>query len=179
MATIGRTLGVVSELTLISKILPGHLDALHTLLARQQQTVHELFAPIPTVHFVQFTILNPGGPHAGAYLQCTTIYDGTLEQFQAALVEHLRYEMDAIWSHCEGWPGATTKEGLRQFVDRYAVTADLLYASYPDATVPQVQQALAVDGEVEQLIDLLAARDGRSPQQVDAALQKVVDLLQD
>jgi hypothetical protein len=178
MATIGRSLGVVSELTIISKVLPGHRDALHGELERHQPTVSQLFGRIPTVHFVQFTILTPGGPQAGAYLQWTTIYDGTLEPYQAALVEHLRYELDAIWSHCEGWPGATTKEGLREFVARYAVTADLLYASYPDATVGQVRQALAVDGEVEHLLDLLAAPGGRSPEQVDAALDKVVQLLQ-
>ena len=178
MATIGRSLGVVSELTIISKVRADRMEALRKELARHQPTAPQMFGQIPTVHFVQFTILNPGGPRAGAYLQFTTIYDGTLEQYQAALVEHLRYELDAIWSHCEGWPGATTKEGLRQFVERYAVPADLLYASYPDATVPQVRQALAVDGEVEHLIDLLAAREGHPPEQVDAALQQVVHLLQ-
>jgi hypothetical protein len=152
MAEIGRTVGAVSELTVIDTIVPDRVEPLQRLLA----TLHAqaIFQAVPVVHFARFVVIHPGEPGAGdTYLFFNSIYDGSLEDYLAALLGGIPEQWNAVWSHCTNWPGDMSLEALAEFVHHHAVTAGLLYASYPSATLPEVLRALRVDEAVQEFLD--------------------------
>src|SRR3954469_4261122 len=120
MAEIGRTEGAVSELTIIDTVQPDRVEPLRTLLA----TLHEqaIFQAVPVVHFARFVVIHPGGPAVGdTYLFFNSIYDGSLEDYLAALVSGIPEQWNAVWSHCTNWSGEMTLHTLTEFVHHHAV----------------------------------------------------------
>lgn len=155
MAEIGRTLGVISELTILDTIKPDNEEPLRQLL----ETLHEqaIFQAVPVVHFARFVLLHPGDPATGnTYLFFNSIYDGPLEDYLAALVSGIPEQWRSIWSHCTNGPPSVTGLSLHElteFVQQCAVTTDLLFAAYPERTLPDVLRALRVDEAVQDLLD--------------------------
>jgi hypothetical protein len=153
MATIGRTLGKVSELTVFDKVRAGQALALRNLLHDLDQG--NPFGAVASIHFARFVVLAPDGDDAGAYLLFTCNYDGGMEPFLAALYSYapLAAQLDTVWSFCEHWAGDGSLAGFRDFVARCGVTADLFYAAYPDLTVADVLHGVRVHSAVQDLLD--------------------------
>ena len=153
MATIGRTLGKVSEFTLFDKVRAGQVLALRNLLHDLDQG--NIFGVVATVHFARFVVLAPEGDDAGAYLLFTGNYDGSLEHFLATLYGYapLAAQLNTVWSFCERWTGDGSLAGFMDFVQRCGVTADLFYAAYPDLTVADVLHGVRVHSAVQDLLD--------------------------
>ncbi len=82
-------------------------------------------------------------------------YDGTFEDYAAALAETIPAALDRIWSHCADWPGSPSLDVITQYITGHAQKAALFYASYPDATVREVQRALKMQQAVQTLFDTL------------------------
>jgi hypothetical protein len=153
MATIGRTLGKVSEFTLFDKVRAGQALALRNLLHDLDQG--NVFGTVATIHFARFVVLAPAGDDAGAYLLFTCNYDGSLEPFLATLYGYapLAAQLNTVWSFCERWAGDGSLAGFMDFVQRCGVTADLFYAAYPDLTVADVLHGVRVHSAVQDLLD--------------------------
>jgi len=153
MATIGRTLGKVSELTIVDKVRAGQALTLRNLLHDLDQG--NPFGAMATIHFARFVVLAPDGDDAGAYLLFTCNYDGSLEHFLAALYSYapLAAQLDTIWTFCERWAGDGSLAAFTDFVGRCGVTADLFYAAYPDLTVADVLHGVRVHSAVQNLLD--------------------------
>ena len=153
MATIGRTLGKVSELTIVDKVRAGQALTLRNLLHDLDQG--NLFGTMATIHFARFVVLAPDGVDAGAYLLFTCIYVGSLVHFLAALYGYapLAAQLNTIWTFCERGAGDGSLAAFAEFVQRCGVTADLFYAAYPDLTVADVQHGVRVHSAVQNLLD--------------------------
>ena len=153
MATIGRTLGKVSELTIFDKVRAGQALALRNLLHDLDQG--NMFGTMSTIHFARFVVLAPDGDDEGAYLLFTCNYDGSLEHFLAALYGYapLAAQLNTIWTFCEHGTSDSSLTAFTDFVARCGVTADLFYAAYPDLTVADVQHGVRVHSAVQDLLD--------------------------
>jgi len=176
MADIGRTLGVISELTIVSVVRPDQVEPCRQVLA----TFHPqaIFQAVPMVHFARFVLLHPGDPTTGqTSLFFNSHYDGSLDAYLAALATGIPEQWNTIWSHCDNWPGTTTLPGLTEFVQHNAVTTNLLYASYPSATLRDVQRALRVDQAVQDLLDQVPALRRLPPDQLSPADKAVQELV--
>lgn len=156
MADVGKRLGQANELTVITPIKPGAVDALRQTLADPALDAANLFAGIPTVHYARWTIIQlPADHEAGALLLFSSNYDGSFEDYVAALASTIPDALDRIWSHCADWPGSPSLDVITRYVTDHAQKAALFYASYPDATVRQVQRALKMQQAVQTLFDAL------------------------
>jgi hypothetical protein len=156
MSDVGKRLGQANELTVITRIKPGALDALRQILADPALDVPHMFTAIPTVHYARWTVLQLGGDREeAARLLFSSNYDGTFDDYVAALAATIPDALDRIWNHCEGWPGEATPEAIRGFITDHAEKAALFYAAYPDATVREVKRALKMQQAVQTLFDAL------------------------
>jgi hypothetical protein len=157
MPTVGRTVGQVSELTILAKIKPDSVETLRQAL--QTLDPQTTFQALDTVHFARFVIL--GGwddPEQNRYLLFTTNYDaykGGSDAFITDLLGKVPDIFRAVWAYCEGWPDPAPPEAMRDFILQHAVTASMAYASYPEATVKQVKRGLQVDQALQNLLDAL------------------------
>jgi hypothetical protein len=176
MAEIGRTLGVISELTIIDTIRPGQVEPLRRLL----ETLHEqaIFQAVPLVHFARFVVLHPGDPATGDnYLFFNSIYDGPLREYLAALVGGIPEQWNAVWSHCTNWHGGATLPELTEFVHKCAVTTGLLYASYPAATLHDVLRALRVEQATQDFLDAVPELLKQPPGALNPVEKSVQELI--
>ncbi len=156
MADVGKRLGQANELTVITPIRPDALEALRQTLVDPALDTPNLFADIPTVHYARWTIVQlPADPAVGALLLFSSNYDGTFEDYMAALASTIPDALDKIWSHCADWPGSPSLDVITRYITDHAQKAALFYASYPDATVKEVQRALKIQQAVQTLFDAL------------------------
>jgi hypothetical protein len=155
VATIGRTVGNVSELTIVGRVVAERLDGLRAAL--RELDGQPLFDALGTVHFARWVILAPDGDQGASYLFFTSNYDGPLDQYLAAQAAAIPEALAATWGSCEGWPGSTGLAEWTAFVERNAITSSMFYAAYPDASVGDVRRGLRVDTAVQDLLDAMQA----------------------
>ncbi len=91
------------------------------------------------VHFARFAILpDPDrGPERSRLLYAST-YDGTLDDHLAELIA-ITSDMDAIWSHCDGYTGVGS---FGAFVRAHAHEPNAFYIAFRDQTVDSIGQAV-------------------------------------
>jgi len=155
VATIGRTLGNVSELTIVGRVVPERLESLRAAL--RELDGQPLFDAVGTVHFARWAILAPNGDQGSSYLFFTSNYDGPLDQYLAAQAAAIPEALAATWGSCEGWSGSTALADWTAFVERNAITSSMFYAAYPDASVREIRRGLKVDAAVQDLLDAMQA----------------------
>ena len=155
MAAIGRTLGQVSELTILGKVVPGRVEPLRAALSDLRG--RDVFDALGTVHFARWVVLTPDGDQGAAYLLFTSNYDGPLDAYLADLVGRIPDVLAATWGNCQGWPGVVGLEEWTTFVRENAVTASMFFAAYPDASVAEIRRGLRIDTAVQDLLDAMQA----------------------
>jgi hypothetical protein len=91
------------------------------------------------IHFARFAILpdHDRGPDRSRLLYAST-YDGTLDDHLAELIA-ITSDMDAIWSHCEGYGGVGSFGG---FVRAHAHEPHAFYIAFRDETVDGICTAV-------------------------------------
>ncbi len=130
------TIGKVTALTAISKIKKGHADAL-------RQTLQELtasggkIAELGTIHMVRWAIFDND-----TRLFFATNFSDDLEHYMRDFAEKIPEGIDAVWGHCEDYPGAADYKKLRDYILGCAIPTDGYYTAYPDATPQDIRQAL-------------------------------------
>jgi hypothetical protein len=130
------------------------------------------FAALPQTHFARWVIVRdwvndrsqPRQDHLGcAYLIFTANLHGPIDGYLDALCG--RPEAEAIWSRCVGAPTPSSGDALKAYLLHNQIDTGFFVAAYPDASVEQVRESLA-------LRERLIAFAGRS-QGIDAeALQR-------
>lgn len=111
-------------------------------------------ARLPNVHFTRFVVMerplrraDAGQPadELGPHLMFSAFYDGAQHPFLVALCEALPDEAHAVWRHCAGYPGSPRDDGyaFRAWLEQHRVPATAVFGAYPEATLPQVREALA------------------------------------
>ncbi|MCI5149998.1 MAG: hypothetical protein D3916_11530 [Candidatus Electrothrix sp. MAN1_4] len=134
---ISRTIGQVTELTVITPIIEGKAENLRQVLKGIQIHPDSPIKRISSIHYARWVIFDND-----TRLLFTSNFDGTWEKYLKDFVELAALGLDSIWSNCVGYPGANPYEGFAAYVRAHQVETSLFYAAYPAASVPEVLKAL-------------------------------------
>lgn len=136
-------------LTVLAPVRAGHEAALRELLRPIGDDIRGTksdtnrprmeFTRSQRIHFARFAILpDPDrGPDRSRLLYAAT-YDGSLDDHLAELIA-ITSDMDAIWGHCDGYPGIGT---FGAFVRAHAHEPHAFYIAFRDQTVAGIREAV-------------------------------------
>jgi hypothetical protein len=134
---ISKTIGQVTELTVITPISEGKANNLRDVLNAIQVNPDSPIKRISSIHYARWVIFDND-----SRLLFTSNFDGTWEKYLRDFVELAAEGLDKIWSNCVDYPGAKPYEAFAKYVRAHQVETNLFYAAYPDASVPTVIKAL-------------------------------------
>jgi hypothetical protein len=139
--TVSKTIGQVTELTVIAPLKPGAAASLRQVLNGLQVTPESPIKQIGTIHFARWVIIDND-----SRLLFTSNFDGSWENYLRDFSQKTPEGMDRIFGHCDGYPegGCRDFEAFKNYVAKYQVTTDLFYAAYPETSVKGVTEALRV-----------------------------------
>ena len=167
MPVSGNTVGQMFALTVLAPIVPVEVDALQETLARLPRDPSPL-SRLGLAHFARWVIIPNFGKdpsrrqaaHLGPYLLFSATLDGGLEPFLEQLCVTVADEAEPIWSRCLGAPIPARGAPLKAYLRHNQVQTGLFFAAYPEATVEEVKDALAVR---KRTIDLAIRGQGMDP----------------
>lgn len=141
-------MGKISALTAITKIVPGHAEALRKTLQGLTAANGGKISSLGTIHIVRWVIFDND-----TRLFFATNFDGDVEDYMRDFAERAPDGIDAIWGHCEGYPGARDYPKLRDYILGSAVETDGYYCAYPNSTVADINKALDWKGKFDTFLD--------------------------
>ncbi len=168
----------------VCAVLPGHLESLRGLLGQmgQRPADNELipFGRVEGIHFARLLLLDPAtgldGADIPAHLILMADFDEPLHTRLADLVEAAGTGLDALFGHCQGYPGsdAITRDARLAFLNGHVVRSDAHYTNTIGRTVKQVRQEAHLREGVEGFLDARGDSSGDDPARVRAAVQDFV-----
>jgi hypothetical protein len=150
-----KTIGVVTELTLITPIVPGQEAALTNLLQLVQQNPSAVIGQISTIHFARWVVVDSGKGDGTKNLLFTSNFDGTWQSYLSDFALKIPQGLDSIWGHCVGYPGCNPFDPFCQWVDQYQVPTTCFYPAYPNSTVNDIKRALLTKTAVDNFLQAL------------------------
>ncbi len=161
--------GSRTEFCVIGDVIPGHEDALRQVLAEHidnpltQAAVDE----IATLHEARFVLLD-----GGKRLMFCSSFDGSwddyIDDFAATAIGQ---DFDQTWGHVQGYPGVKSPN-VKEWFAAHAVQAGNFVLAYPEPTVKEVWQALALQKAFQQVLDTPGAAEALQ----QPALKPLLDL---
>src|SRR5689334_5720927 len=146
-----RTIGKINALTAITKIKSGHASDLRKTLEVLTATGGGKISGLGTIHMVRWVIFDDD-----TRLFFATNFNGDVEDYMRDFAERAPDGIDAIWGHCEDYPGARNYEQLRDYILGHAIETDGYYCAYPDATPKEILQALNWKKKFDAFLDQIA-----------------------
>lgn len=159
----GSRSGRSYAITLMTPVRAGQEAALAAQIDGLGIGAESPLAQLPYVHFARFLLVDqlktewPGAPSPpprlrSAYLLFTASItapdDDYSERMPSSFLEQLRTvvsaDADAIWGHCVAYPGTPDRERFVRYLASSQLETSLFHVGYPDVTVDQVRQRLAV-----------------------------------
>jgi hypothetical protein len=163
--------GQAYGLTSLYPVLAGHEDALEDHLAALPVEASPL-AALPQLHFSRLHVIRDlvyqgppqePDPLRSAYLIFTASIDGAVDRFLDDLAA-LGEPVDAIFSHCAGYPGSGDRAAFARYVSDHQTDNGYFLGAYARATLAEVREGLRVS-------DAMADLAVRSRKLDDAGLQ--------
>jgi hypothetical protein len=174
-------------LTIITRILPGHEEALYATLRSIGEAIetNDLvpFRSLERIHFARWFVLDAGeddlGRPTAAQLVFSSNFDEPREAHLGELFEKARRGLDAIYQHCDGYPpeGARTRERVIRYLDEREVGYDTLYVGARGRTVKQIEQEALLRNGIQVFLDRATRRPGfldLSPEEIRREIQEFV-----
>ena len=144
------TSGKISALTAITKITPGHAAALRETLAKLSAAGGGKIGELGTIHIVRWVIFDDD-----TRLLFATNFDGDVEAYMRDFAEKAPQGIDAIWGHCDDYPGAKNYEKLRDYILSHAIETTGYYCAYPNSSVKEIKKAVDWHDKLEKFLDTL------------------------
>jgi hypothetical protein len=136
-------LGQLSGLNVAAPVRAGADAQLQAAIAAVPNGPASPFARLGTVHFARWVLL-PDKPRAGVTtVWFSATFDGTLDRFVSGLARKMPAELDAVFAFCVDWPGARDRDALERWIRARRIGVSYFLSAYPDATVGQIERALA------------------------------------
>jgi hypothetical protein len=170
-----NTSGQAYGLTVLTPIRDGHETLLASYLDLLDGGENSPLARVPGTHFARWVVIGDvvyeGPPQrrdhlARGRLLFTSNFDGPVAPYLEALRTGLAEAADAIWEHCEGYPGRDDPAAFAAYLRRHQIESALFFAAYGDRTVEQVKRSLAVRRDV---IDFALSAQGMGAEDLQAA----------
>lgn len=133
-------------------IIPGLEAVLLDRLAAFRPGEDSPLARMGSTHFARWVVLNDlvyqGRPQTrdhlqSAYLLFVSNFDGPLDRYLDAMLEHMSSEAQEVWSCCVGFPGTQDRIAFKTYLKHNQVKTTFFVSAYPDATVAAVRSSLA------------------------------------
>ena len=149
MTTISKTIGQVTELTVIAPLKPGAAASLRKVLNGLQISPDSPIKKINSIHFARWVIFDND-----TRLLFTSNFDGSWDSYLRDFSQVTPDGMDLIFGHCDGYPagGCRDFEAFKAYVGKYQVPTDLFYAAYPESSVKAITNALHVKALTDEFL---------------------------
>jgi hypothetical protein len=138
-----------NQLTLVTDVRPGHVDRVRAVMAAIDAYSERLAPPgsligISTIHFVKWLIIDDD-----RRLLLISDYDGSWESYIDEFAEMILSGLDAIWDSSDGYPpdGARDLPAFKHFLRSHQVASEVFFSAYPDQTVLNIVNDLALARE--------------------------------
>ncbi|HEY2788463.1 MAG TPA: hypothetical protein VGI72_03350 [Gaiellales bacterium] len=144
--------------TVIAEVREGRERALEGLLHSMGDGVSNerviAFGDLEGVHFARLVLAPPVDPRDASTLILMSDVDGAQDDHLAELAERQGDGIDAVFSHCSGYPDAPAGVPARlAFLRERAVRADTSYVNRPGRTVAQVRDEARLRDAIEIYLD--------------------------
>ncbi len=147
-----KTIGQVTELTVMAPLKPGAAVSLRRVLSALQTSADSPIKKINSIHFARWVIFD-----GDQRLLFTSNFDGSWEEYLRDFSQITPDGMDRIFAHCEGYPagGCRDFEAFKAYVAAHQVATDLFYAAYPESSVAAVLEGLRVKALTDEFLQKL------------------------
>jgi len=169
--------GSVYGLTILSPIIddanatPSHDLQIRAYLAQLSTREESPFAVAPGTHLARLVVMDDviyvGMPTSEEHLKSKYLVfesncDGDLDTYLAGLADSIPTHLDAIWSHCVGYPkqGAADRRAFVAYMKACQLETTFYFAAVNDKSVPETLRALQTQTAVA---DFIAAHQGTDP----------------
>jgi hypothetical protein len=172
--------GSVYGLTILSPIIddetatPSHDLQIRGYLATLPTGEQSPFALAPGTHLARLVVMDDviyvGMPACEEHLKSKYLVfesncDGDLDGYLRSLAAAAPEQLDAIWSHCVGYPGAANPQKFIDYMKSCQIETTFYFAAVNDKTVPESLRALQTQRAVA---DFIAGHQGMEPAQLQA-----------
>jgi len=161
--------GQACALTVLAPIRRGEESDLARHLDSLPSGDGSPLARVPGTHFARWVLIDDvvyegAGQErdalSAARLLFTSNHDGDPDAYLEALARSMGADADAIWGHCEGYPGSGDPRAFAAWMRAHAIESSLFFAAYGDQTLEQVRANLATRARV---IEFALRAQGLSP----------------
>jgi hypothetical protein len=159
--------GSVYGLTILSPIInderatPSHDLQIRNYLATVPTGEGSPFALAPGTHLARLVVMDDviyvGSPSIeehlhSKYLVFESNCDGDLDSYLLGLATAVPQHLDAIWSHCVGYPGAANPQAFAAYMKACQIETTFYFAAVNDKSVPETLRALQTQRAVSDFI---------------------------
>jgi len=109
-----------------------------------------------------------------SYLVFAANIDGDPDSYLGRLARDAAIEADAIWSHCEGYPGVSNVPAFVRYMRKCQVTTTFYFADVNNKTVTETLRALQVQAG---LTSFLERNQTKTPTELKRAFFEFWDIL--
>jgi hypothetical protein len=181
--------GSVYGLTVLSPILndahvvPSHDLQIRKYLATLPTGAESPFAIAPGTHLARLVVMDDvvyvGMPACEEHLKSKYLVfesncDGDLDTYLTGLATGIPHHLDAIWSHCTGYPGATDIAAFLRYMKACQLETTFFFAAVNDKSVTDTLIALQTQRAVA---DFIATHQGMDPGQIQQEFIKFIKIL--
>ncbi len=182
--------GSVYGLTILSPIIDDpHVEISHDLQIRiylggLERNQNSPFAKVTSTHLARLAVMNDvvfvGSPSKedhlkSQYLVFESNFDGDLDPYLRAIATEIPEHVDAVWSHCVGYPGVKNVEAFQAYMKKCQVDTTFYFADVNDKTVDQTLRALQTQAAVAAFIEANQGKPAGEVQQAFAAMLQALD----
>jgi hypothetical protein len=167
--------GKVYGLTILSPIIdddqatPSHDLQIREYLATMPTGEQSPFALAPGTHLARLVVMDDviyvGMPACEEHLKSKYLVfesncDSDLEGYMSGLAARVPEQLDAIWSHCVGYPGSADRKAFIGYMKACQIETTFFFAAINDKSVPETLRALQTQRAVT---DFIANHQGMEP----------------
>jgi hypothetical protein len=172
--------GKLYGLTILSPIIddaaatPSHDLQIRNYLATLSTNEESPFALAPGTHLARIVVIDDviyvGMPSCEEHLRSKYLVfesncDAELDDYLGGLAKTVPQQMDAIWSHCVGYPGAADVTNFISYMKACQIETTFYFAAVNDKSLPETLQALQTQRAVA---DFVAKHQGMEPVRLQA-----------
>jgi hypothetical protein len=182
--------GTVYGLTILSPIIddektsPSHDLQIRNYLATLPTGEESPFALAPGTHLARLVVMDDvvfvGAPAIEEHLQSKYLIfesncDGDLDTYLTGLAAAAPQHLDAVWSHCVGYPGAANLPAFIAYMKACQIETTFFFAAVNNKSVTETLRALQTQRAVA---DFIACHQGVEPARLQAEFAEFVTRLE-
>jgi hypothetical protein len=176
--------GELYGLTILSPIIddenatPSHDLQIRDYLATLPTDERSPFALAPGTHLARLVVMDDviyvGAPACEEHLKSKYLVfesncDGDLTSYLTGLATSVPHYLDAIWSHCIGYPGAANLQAFVEYMKACQLETTFYFAAVNDKSLPDTLRALQTQRAVS---DFVANHQGVEPARLQSEFKQ-------